>query len=192
VKQPWPNRLTNRPYHRRIQCEDCLTPYPDTRASVGKGQSDRGHFAFSLTDLTGKQRRSPLSDCCATRQGEADNSQVQAQAQQESPPRPTPGARPQPRPRMVVSASPDPRARPQLRPRKEGSASPDPRARPQLRPRKVVSASSDPRARPQPRPREESRPRPTPASASGGVSASPDLGLRPTAPRRMHHYPTPS
>jgi hypothetical protein len=36
VKQPWPNRLTNRPYRRRIQCEDRLKPYPDTRASVGK------------------------------------------------------------------------------------------------------------------------------------------------------------
>jgi hypothetical protein len=36
VKQPWPNRLTNRPYRRRIQCKDRLTPYPDTRASVGK------------------------------------------------------------------------------------------------------------------------------------------------------------
>jgi hypothetical protein len=36
VKQPWPNRLTNRPHRRRIQCEDRLTPYPNTRASVGK------------------------------------------------------------------------------------------------------------------------------------------------------------
>jgi hypothetical protein len=36
MKQPWPNRLTNRPYRRRIQCEDRLMPYPDTRASVGK------------------------------------------------------------------------------------------------------------------------------------------------------------
>jgi hypothetical protein len=35
-KQPWPNRLSNRPYRRRIQCEDRLTPYPNTRASVGK------------------------------------------------------------------------------------------------------------------------------------------------------------
>jgi hypothetical protein len=32
-------------------------------------RSDRSHFALPLTDLTGKQRRSPLSDCCATRQG---------------------------------------------------------------------------------------------------------------------------
>jgi hypothetical protein len=35
-KQPWPNRLSNQPYRKRIQCEDRLTPYPDTRASVGK------------------------------------------------------------------------------------------------------------------------------------------------------------
>jgi hypothetical protein len=81
-------------------------------------------------------------------------------------------------------------ARPHPRPRKVVSASPDPRARPQPHPRKVVSASPDPRARPQPRPREESRPRPT--STSGGVSASPDLGLGPTMPRGVHHYPTPS
>jgi hypothetical protein len=47
-----------------------------------------------------------------------------------------------------------------------------------------------PRARPLPRPREESRPRSTPASASGEVSASPDLGPRPTAPWGIHHYPT--
>jgi hypothetical protein len=44
-----------------------------------------------MTDLTGKQRRSLHSDCCATHQGEADNSQVQPQAQQEAPPRPTLG-----------------------------------------------------------------------------------------------------
>jgi hypothetical protein len=85
-----------------------------------------------------------------------------------------------------------PRARPPPQPRKVVSASPDPRARPQPRPQKVVSASPDPMAQPQPRPREESCPRPTPASASGGVSASPDLGLGPTAPRGILHYPTPS
>jgi hypothetical protein len=91
-----------------------------------------------------------------------------------------------------VSASPDPRARPPPRPRKVVSASPDPKAQPQPRPQKVVSALPDPRAQPQPRPREESCPRPTPASASGGVSASPDLGLGPTTPQGVHHYPNPS
>jgi hypothetical protein len=56
-----------------------------------QGRSDRSHFALSLTDLTGKQHRSPRSDYCATRQGKADNSQVQPRAQQEAPPRPTLG-----------------------------------------------------------------------------------------------------
>jgi hypothetical protein len=45
-----------------------------------QGQSDRSHFAAPLTDLTGKQRRLPCSDCCAIRQGEADSSQVQPRA----------------------------------------------------------------------------------------------------------------
>jgi hypothetical protein len=44
-----------------------------------QGRSDRSHFAAPLTDLTGKQCRVPCSDCCATRQGEADSSQVQPQ-----------------------------------------------------------------------------------------------------------------
>jgi hypothetical protein len=56
-----------------------------------QGRSDRSHFALPLTDLTGKQRRSPRSDYCATRQSEAGNSQVQPRAQQEAPPRPTLG-----------------------------------------------------------------------------------------------------
>jgi hypothetical protein len=38
VKQPWPYRLTNRPLRRRIKCRGCLTPYPDTRASVGQAE----------------------------------------------------------------------------------------------------------------------------------------------------------
>jgi hypothetical protein len=139
-----------------------------------QGRSDRSHFALPLTDLTGKQCRLPRSDCCATRQGEADSSRS-----------PASGA-------TGNFASPDLRARPPPQPRKVVSASPDPRARPQARPRKVVSASSDPRARPQPRPRKKSRPRPTPPSASGGVSASPDLGLGPTTPQGVHHCPTPS
>jgi hypothetical protein len=39
-----------------------------------QGRSGRSHFAPPLTDLTGKQRHLPRFDCCATRQGEADNS----------------------------------------------------------------------------------------------------------------------
>jgi hypothetical protein len=38
VKQPWPYRLTNRPLRRRIKCRGCLTPYPDTRASIGQAE----------------------------------------------------------------------------------------------------------------------------------------------------------
>jgi hypothetical protein len=38
VKQPWPDRLTNRPYRRSIQCKDRLTPYPDARSSVGRAE----------------------------------------------------------------------------------------------------------------------------------------------------------
>jgi hypothetical protein len=33
-----------------------------------------------MADLTGKQRRLRYSDCCATRQGEADSRQVWPQA----------------------------------------------------------------------------------------------------------------
>jgi hypothetical protein len=72
------------------------------------------------------------------------------------------------------------------------SASPDPRPRPLPRPQEEVSASPDPRSRPQPRPWEESQPRPTSASASGGVTASPDLGFGPTTLQGIHHYPTSS
>jgi hypothetical protein len=59
-----------------------------------QGRSDRSHFALPLTDLTGKQRRLPRYDCCATRQGEADSSWVQPQAPQEAPPHPTLGLGP--------------------------------------------------------------------------------------------------
>jgi hypothetical protein len=38
VKQPLPDRLANRPYHRSIQCKDRLTPYPDARSSVGRAE----------------------------------------------------------------------------------------------------------------------------------------------------------
>jgi hypothetical protein len=89
VKQPWPNRLTNRPHHRRIQCEDRLTPYPDTRASIGQVEVTAVTSPPLLTDLTGNQHRSPRSDCCANHPGGADNNRVQPRAQQEVPPHPT-------------------------------------------------------------------------------------------------------
>jgi hypothetical protein len=57
---------------------------PDTlsrRALLRRqGRSDRSHFAPPLADLIGKQRRLRCSDCCATRQGEADSHQDRPQA----------------------------------------------------------------------------------------------------------------
>jgi hypothetical protein len=44
-----------------------------------QGRSDRSHFAPPLADLTGKQRCLRCSDCCATRQGEADSRQDRPQ-----------------------------------------------------------------------------------------------------------------
>jgi hypothetical protein len=99
-----------------------------------QGRSDRSHFALSLTDLTGKQRRSPCSDCCATHQGEADNSQVQPQAQQEAPPRPTIG--------LSLGRRSPPRLTPGLG-------------------LNLGLGRNRVLARPRPRPQEESQPRPT-------------------------------
>jgi hypothetical protein len=74
VKQPWPDRLTNRPLRRRIQCRGRPTPYPDTRASVGQAEVTAVTSPLSfLSDMTGKQRRPPRSDCHANHPGEADN-----------------------------------------------------------------------------------------------------------------------
>jgi hypothetical protein len=67
-------------------------------------------------------------------------------------------------------------------------ASPDLRPRPQPRPRKKISASPEPSLSLGRR----SPPRLSPASASGEVSASPDLGLEPTTLQGIHQYPTPS
>jgi hypothetical protein len=63
VKQPWPNRLTNRSYRRRIQCEDCLTPYPDTRASVGKVKvtAVTSHFHWPTRKENSAARPSPTA-----------------------------------------------------------------------------------------------------------------------------------
>jgi hypothetical protein len=87
--------LAKSPHQPTVSQAHSMRGSPDTlswHACLSrKGRSDRSHFALSLTDLTGKQRRSPRSDCCATHQGEADNSQVQPRAQQDAPPRPTLG-----------------------------------------------------------------------------------------------------
>jgi hypothetical protein len=56
---------------RRSNLGQIATP---TDRIAGQSRSDRSHIAAPLTDLTGKQRRLPRSDCCATRQSEADSS----------------------------------------------------------------------------------------------------------------------
>jgi hypothetical protein len=187
VKQPWPNHLTNRQYSRRIQCENRLAPYPDTRASVGKVEvtavTSPSHW------LTWQENNATCPSPTAVPPARVRLTAAESSLRRH---RKLCLAWPWASASGEVSASPDPRARPPPWPREVDSASPDPRARPRPRPRKVVSASPDPRAQPQPRPRVESRPRPTPASVSGGVSASPDLGLGPTTPQGLHHYPTPS
>jgi hypothetical protein len=117
-----------------------------------QGRSDRSHFALPLTNLAGKQRRPLRSDCCATHQGEADNSQVQPHAQQEAPPRPTLGlglrrrSPPRPTPGLGLTLG-------------LGRWSP-PRPTPGLG-LNLDLGRNRALARPQPRPQEESPPCPT-------------------------------
>jgi hypothetical protein len=160
VKQPWPDRLTNGPLRRRIQCRGCLTPYPDTRASIGQAEVTAVTSPLSFT-VRYDRKTAPLAPLRLPWQPPRQR----LTTSHDQPPSSASGA-------TGSSVSPDIK----LRPREEVSASPDIR----LRPQKEVSASPDPRTRP--RSREESRPCTTPASASREVSASPDLGLGPIAP----------
>jgi hypothetical protein len=159
VKQPWPDRLTNRPLRRRIKCRGCLTPYPDTHASVGQAEVTAVTSPLFFT-IRYDRKTAPLAPlrlpCQPPRQ--------RLTTSHDQPPSSASGATGSSaspdlmlRPREEVSASPDLR----LQPREEVSASPDLR----LQPREEVSASPDPRTRPRPQSREESCPRPTPASA---------------------------
>jgi hypothetical protein len=161
VKQPWPDRLTNRPLRRRIKCRGCLTPYPDTRASDGHAKVTAVTSPLFFT-VRYDRKTAPLAPlrlpCQPPRQ--------RLTTSHDQPPSSASGA-------TESSASPDL----MLRPREEVSASPDLR----LRPQEEVSASPDRWTRPRPQSREGSHPRPTPASASREVSASTDPGLGPTA-----------
>jgi hypothetical protein len=157
VKQPWPDRLNNRPLRRRIQCRGRLTSYPDTRASVGQAEVTAVTSPLFFTiRYDGKiASLAPLRLPCQPPRRRLTTSHDQ-------PPSSASGA-------TGSSASPDLR----LRPREEDFTSPDPRTRPR------------------PQSREESRPRPTPTSASREVSASPNLGLGPTAPTGDTSLPYP-
>jgi hypothetical protein len=153
VKQPWLDRLTNRPLRRRIQCKGRLTPCPDTRASVGQAKvtAVTSPLFFTVRCDRNTTPLTPLRLSCQPPRRRLTTSHDQ-------PPSSASGA-------TGSSASPDLR----LRPREEVSASPDPRTQPQ----------------------DKSPPRPTPASASREVSASPDLGLGPTAPTGDTSLPYP-
>jgi hypothetical protein len=120
--------------------------------------------------MIGKQRRSPRSYCCATRQSEAGNSQVQPQAQQEAPPRPTLGlslgrrSPPRPTPGLGLTLGLGRRTPPRPTPRLGldlglGGWSP-PRPTPGLG-LNLDLGRNRVLARPRPRPQEESPPRPT-------------------------------
>jgi hypothetical protein len=132
--------LAKSPHQPTVSHAHLMRGSPDTLSLHARrsqqGRSDRSNFTLSLTDLTGKQRRSPRSDCCANHPGKADNSRVQPRAQQEAPPRPTLGlglgrrSQPRPTPRLGFSLSLD------------------------LGRNRVL-------ARPRPRPQEKSPPRPT-------------------------------
>jgi hypothetical protein len=170
-------------------------------------RSDRSHFAAPLTGLTEGQRRLRRSDCCATRQSEADR--------QPGPASGTIGNSASPDPRLGLGLSPG-RQRTPLRPTQgsdSGSAPKDgelrsarPKARTRAQPRKTAnSAPPDPGLGLSPSLSRRSPPRPT-----QGLGL--DLGLgRQTRPRsrrslhiaqprawtdhvnrRRHHYPTPS
>jgi hypothetical protein len=161
VKQPWPDRLTNRPLRRRIKCRGCLTQYPDTRALVSQVEVTAVTSPLFFTVRYDRKTAplAPLRLPCQPPRHRLTTSHDQPTSSAS-------GA-------TGSSTSPDL----MLRPREEVSASPDLR----LRPPEEVSASLDPQTRPRPWSREESRPRSTPASASREVSASTDPGLGLTA-----------
>jgi hypothetical protein len=102
--------LAKSPHQPTVSHAHLMRGSPDTLSLHARlsrqGRSDRSHFALSLTDLTGKQRRSPRSDCCATHRGKTDNNRIQPRAQQEAPPRPTLG--------LGLGRRPPPRSTPGL------------------------------------------------------------------------------
>jgi hypothetical protein len=150
VKQPWPDRLTNRPLHRRIQCRGRLTPHPNTRASVGQAEVTAVTSPLSFTvRYDGKTAPlAPLRLPCQPPRRRLTTSHDQ-------PPSLAPGA-------IGSFASPDLR----LQPREEVSASPDPRTRP--RPQAPASGGGLRLARPLDS---------ASTSVSGGITSSPDPGL---------------
>jgi hypothetical protein len=132
VKQPWPDRLTNRPLRRRIQCRGRLTPYPDTRASVGQAEVTAVTSPLFFTVRYDRKIAplAPLRLPCQPPRRRLTTSHDQPSSSAS-------GA-------TGSSASPDHR----LQPWEEVSASPDPRTRPrprsreESRPRPTLASTS--------------------------------------------------
>jgi hypothetical protein len=111
--------LAKSPYQPTVSHAHLMRGSPDTLSRHAclsrQGQSDRSHFTPLLTDLTGKQRRSPRSGYCANHQDKLshDLPRVWPRAQQGSLPRLTSGLglclglgrRSPPRPTPVLSLS---------------------------------------------------------------------------------------
>jgi hypothetical protein len=76
--------LARSPCQPTISQEHLMQGWPDTLSRHAlfsrQSRSDRSHFGAPLTDLTRRQRRLRRSDSCATRQSEADSSQVRPRA----------------------------------------------------------------------------------------------------------------
>jgi hypothetical protein len=108
--------LAKSPHQPTVSQTHSMRGSPDTLSRHAclsrQGRSDRSHFILSLTDLTGKQRRSPPLRLLCQPPGQSRRRQVQPRAQPEAPPRPTLGLglgrRSQPRPREESRPRPTP------------------------------------------------------------------------------------
>jgi hypothetical protein len=168
--------LAKLPYQSTVLRAHLMRGSPDTlswHACLSRqGRSDRSHLAPLLTDLTGKQRRSPRSGYRANHQDKTES---------QSPTSSASGAT-----RSSASSDLRPRPQPQPRPRKKSLRL----ARPQAsaseedlrlaRPRASASASGGVTTPPEP---------------SLGLRRSLRLarpGPRTATLQEIHHYPTPS
>ena len=151
--------LTKSP-HRLTKLQGHLTQrWPDTSIlthAPRQSRSDRRHFAAPLTGLTEGQRRLRRSDCCATRQSEADR--------QSGPASGTIGNSAPPDPGLGLGLSPGRRRTP-LRPTPGLGLRPGLRRRPPPRPTRGSDSASATEDRLD--------------LGFGGASTSPNLGRRP-------------
>jgi hypothetical protein len=102
--------LAKSPYQLTVSRAHLMQGSPDTlswHACLSRqGRSDRSHFTPLLTDLTGKQRRSPRSGYRANHQDETESRSPTSSASGATRSSASPDLRP--RPRKKISASPEP------------------------------------------------------------------------------------